>query len=187
MAERLKNLFEPTEELKKRIEEQYKVEAARKAGIQGTWLHPKLAVAFARWCDIDFALWCDEQIEALITDGRAWHAERAKSSIAHQVMTEILRSKRQAEGKATLPHHYGNEALLCNAALTGQFKPLERDRLDRAGLTLLTRLEARNAALIGSGLSYPERKAALFDMAASYRHHTSRAGFEIARGQGALQ
>ena len=32
MAERLKNLFEPTEELKKRIEEQYKVEAARKAG-----------------------------------------------------------------------------------------------------------------------------------------------------------
>ncbi|WP_081253507.1 KilA-N domain-containing protein [Eikenella corrodens] len=85
--------------------------------IQGTWLHPKLAVAFARWCDIDFALWCDEQIEALITDGQVWHAERAKSSIAHQVMTEILRSKRQAEGKATLPHHYGNEALLCNAAL----------------------------------------------------------------------
>lgn len=84
--------------------------------IQGTWLHPKLAVAFARWCDIDFALWCDEQIEALITDGQAWRAERAKSSIAHQVMTEILRSKRQAEGKATLPHHYGNEALLCNAA-----------------------------------------------------------------------
>ncbi len=26
----------------------------------GTWLHPKLAVAFARWCDIDFAIWCDE-------------------------------------------------------------------------------------------------------------------------------
>lgn len=155
--------------------------------IQGTWLHPKLAVAFARWCDIDFALWCDEQIEALITDGQVWHAERAKSSIAHQVMTEILRSKRQAEGKATLPHHYINEALLCNAALTGQFKLLERDRLDRAGLTLLTRLEARNAALIGSGMSYPERKAVLFDMAASYRHHTSHAGFEIARGQGALQ
>lgn len=32
MAERLKNLSEPTEELKKRIEEQYKIEAARKAG-----------------------------------------------------------------------------------------------------------------------------------------------------------
>lgn len=72
--------------------------------------------------------------------------------------------------KATLPHHYGNEALLCNAALTGQFKPLERDKLDKAGLSLLTRLEARNAVLIGSGMGYRERKAALFDMAASYRH-----------------
>ena len=25
----------------------------------GTWLHPKLAVRFAQWLDIDFALWCD--------------------------------------------------------------------------------------------------------------------------------
>lgn len=32
----------------------------------GTWLHPKLAVPFARWLDIDFALWCDEQIDQLI-------------------------------------------------------------------------------------------------------------------------
>ncbi|MCU4623471.1 KilA-N domain-containing protein [Acinetobacter radioresistens] len=33
---------------------------------QGTWLHPKLAVRFAQWLDIDFALWCDEQIDYLI-------------------------------------------------------------------------------------------------------------------------
>ena len=132
-----------------------------------------MAVAFARWCDIDFALWCDEQIEALISSGREWGKARAQSSIGYQVMSEILQSKRQAEGKATLPHHYGNEALLCNAALTGQFKPLERDRLDKAGLSLLTRLEARNAALISSGMGYRERKAALFDMAASYRHGMS--------------
>lgn len=143
---------------------------AKRGNAGGTWLHPKLAVAFARWCDIDFALWCDEQIEALISSGREWGKVRAQSSIGYQVMSEILQSKRQAEGKATLPHHYGNEALLCNAALTGQFKPLERDRLDKAGLSLLTRLEARNAALIGSGMGYRERKAALFDMAASYRH-----------------
>lgn len=32
----------------------------------GTWLHPKLAVAFARWLDIDFSLWCDEQIERIL-------------------------------------------------------------------------------------------------------------------------
>lgn len=32
----------------------------------GTWLHPKLGVAFARWLNVDFALWCDDQIEAIL-------------------------------------------------------------------------------------------------------------------------
>jgi len=32
----------------------------------GTWLHPKLAVAFARWLDAKFAVWCDLQIDAII-------------------------------------------------------------------------------------------------------------------------
>lgn len=33
---------------------------------QGTWLHPKLAVRFAQWLDIDFAIWCDEQIDSIV-------------------------------------------------------------------------------------------------------------------------
>jgi hypothetical protein len=32
----------------------------------GTWLHPKLAVAFARWLSADFAVWCDLHIDALL-------------------------------------------------------------------------------------------------------------------------
>lgn len=32
----------------------------------GTWLSPKLAVAFSRWLDLDFALWCDDQISHLL-------------------------------------------------------------------------------------------------------------------------
>lgn len=32
----------------------------------GTWMHPKLGVPFARWLDVDFAIWCDEQIEAIL-------------------------------------------------------------------------------------------------------------------------
>ncbi|MEF6041736.1 KilA-N domain-containing protein, partial [Escherichia coli] len=32
----------------------------------GTWLHPKLAVRFARWLSVDFEIWCDEQIDAII-------------------------------------------------------------------------------------------------------------------------
>ncbi|MDO4640785.1 MAG: KilA-N domain-containing protein [Neisseria sp.] len=137
--------------------------------IQGTWLHPKLAVAFARWCDIDFALWCDKQIETLIANGKDWHTARAESKLGFQVMAEIIQSTRQAEGKDAKSYHYSNEALLCNAALTGQFKPIERDRLDKAALTMLIRLEARNAALIGQGLSYEKRKALLFERAADER------------------
>lgn len=32
----------------------------------GTWLHPKLAVAFARWLDVRFAVWCDLQIDRIL-------------------------------------------------------------------------------------------------------------------------
>lgn len=32
----------------------------------GTWLHPKLAVAFARWLNLDFAVWCDLHIDTLL-------------------------------------------------------------------------------------------------------------------------
>ncbi|WP_084261756.1 KilA-N domain-containing protein [Zymobacter palmae] len=39
---------------------------ARRGNGGGTWLHPKLAVVFARWLDVDFAVWCDLQVDALI-------------------------------------------------------------------------------------------------------------------------
>ena len=33
---------------------------------RGTWLHPKLAIFFARWLSPEFAVWCDEQIERIL-------------------------------------------------------------------------------------------------------------------------
>ncbi|MBK8508096.1 MAG: KilA-N domain-containing protein [Candidatus Competibacter sp.] len=33
---------------------------------QGTWLHPKLVVAFARWLSHEFAVWCDMQVEEIL-------------------------------------------------------------------------------------------------------------------------
>lgn len=35
----------------------------------GTWFHPKLAVRFMQWLDIDVAIWCDEQIDSIIRNG----------------------------------------------------------------------------------------------------------------------
>ena len=32
----------------------------------GTWLHPKLAIHFARWLNADFAVWCDLEIERIL-------------------------------------------------------------------------------------------------------------------------
>ncbi|WP_158784620.1 KilA-N domain-containing protein [Pantoea sp. BAV 3049] len=43
-----------------------KTSRARKDRGGGTWLHPKLAVRFARWLSVDFEIWCDEQIDAII-------------------------------------------------------------------------------------------------------------------------
>lgn len=42
------------------------VETVRGRGKAGTWLHPKLGVRFAQWLDDDFAVWCDEQVDALL-------------------------------------------------------------------------------------------------------------------------
>lgn len=33
----------------------------------GTWAHPKLAVFFARWLDVRFAVACDAMIEDILT------------------------------------------------------------------------------------------------------------------------
>jgi hypothetical protein len=32
----------------------------------GTWIHPKLAVYFARWLSPHFAVWCDAKIDAIV-------------------------------------------------------------------------------------------------------------------------
>lgn len=45
------------------------VRASKVRGQAGTWLHPKMAVAFARWLSDDFGVWCDLQIDAIIRNG----------------------------------------------------------------------------------------------------------------------
>jgi len=40
-----------------------------KAQEQGTWIHKKLIIPFARWLSPDFAVWCDIQIEEILKAG----------------------------------------------------------------------------------------------------------------------
>lgn len=42
------------------------VQAIRGGATPGTWAHPKLAVFFARWLDVRFAVWCDAMIEDIL-------------------------------------------------------------------------------------------------------------------------
>lgn len=138
---------------------------AKRGNAGGTWLHPKLAIAFARWCDVDFAVWCDEQITELLTEQPQWKEGRKAASVGYAVMSEILQATRQAEGKVTQSYHYSNEAKMINAALTGRHQPLDREALSTAQIRLIARLEAQNAAMIARGISYTERKAVIHDMA----------------------
>lgn len=46
------------------------VKQGGKATEQGTWIHEKLILNFARYLNVEFELWCDEQIATLLKDGK---------------------------------------------------------------------------------------------------------------------
>lgn len=145
---------------------------AKKGRNGGTWLHPKLAVAFARWLSIDFAIWCDEQIEHIIHGERQaidWDMARHASKASNKVANQILQMVRAEQGKETAAHHYANEAKLINFALTGALKPVERDSLAPHDLDLLASLENRNSVLLGRGVDRETRKEILCAMAGESR------------------
>ena len=129
---------------------------------QGTWLHPKLAVAFARWLSVDFAVWCDEQIDALVRgESKPWASARRETSIGYRAVCDTLALNCEAQGKTPQRHHFINEARLINEVITGAFKGRNRDLLSVAELELVTLAELRDTALIGAGMAYAERKANL--------------------------
>lgn len=138
----------------------------------GTWLHPKLAVAFARWLSVDFAIWCDEQIDRIIKGEREvidWGMLRHATKSSNKVANQILQMVRQEQGKETQHFHYANEAKLVNFALTGKFEPIDRDTLSPQDLDLLASLENRNSVLLGREVDRETRKEILCAMAGESR------------------
>ncbi|SEJ09546.1 KilA-N domain-containing protein [Azotobacter beijerinckii] len=128
----------------------------------GTWLHPKLAVKFARWLSVDFEIWCDEQIDALLRgDGKSWTNARREAALGHRAVCDALALNCEARGKTPQRHHFINEARLINEVITGAFAGRDRDRLSVAELELVTLAELRDTALIGTEMTYAERKANL--------------------------
>ncbi|GAA5785640.1 KilA-N domain-containing protein [Chitiniphilus shinanonensis] len=130
----------------------------------GTWLHPKLGVRFAQWLDVEFAVWCDLQIEALLAGAHPhydWKRIRHEAASTCKVRNQVLLVTRQRLGKTCAPHHFSNEARMVNHVLTGQFAAIDRDSLEQRELDLLAKLETFDAVLIGCGTTYEERKREL--------------------------
>ena len=144
----------------------------RNPGNYGTWFHPKLAVPFARWLDVNFAIWCDIQIDKIVKGTHPhfdWKRVRHEATSSYKVMNAVLQLVRQNNGKPTQFFHYANEAKLVNWAITGEFKPLDRDGLNHEELDLLAKLEERNAVLVGCGLNREDRKLALSKFATEFK------------------
>lgn len=135
----------------------------------GTWLHPKLAIPFARWLDDDFAVWCDFQIDALIRGVNDWQHQRHAAAASYKVMSLALKETREQAGKGCKPHHYQNEARVVNFALAGKFVGLDRDSMPVDQLDLLAHLEVRNTLMIAQGLGYDQRKTELLEQANIWR------------------
>ena len=128
----------------------------------GTWLHPKLAVKFARWLSVDFEIWCDEQVDALLRgESKPWASARREAAIGHKAVCDAIALNCEAQGQTPQRHHFINEARLINEVITGAFKGRNRDLLSVAELELVTLAELRDTALIGASMAYAERKANL--------------------------
>lgn len=127
----------------------------------GTWLHPKLAVNFARWLDVRFAIWCDEQIDNIVRGKDDWRIKRHAAASSSKVMSALLDEFRATIGKETANYHHMNEHKLVNSLLTGEYKGLNRGALTTHQLDFLAHFEVRNTIFIGMGMTYEQRKGAL--------------------------
>jgi len=138
----------------------------------GTWMHPKLAIRFAQWLEVDFAVWCDEQIELLLRGNHPhydWKRSRHACMSSNKVLNLTIQMARERLGKTCAPHHFSNEARLINHVMNGIFGKLDRDSLGVGDLDLLSKLEVLNTVLVANNMPYHERKAELERYAAEQR------------------
>jgi len=144
----------------------------RNSGNGGTWFHPKLGIPFARWLDVTFGVWCDDQIYKILTGTHQhydWKKLRHEATASYKVMNQILQMTRERLGKTCSAHHFSNEARLINWALTKQFGKLDREALSPGDLDLLAKLENLDSVLLGCNATYEYRKKELERFASEQR------------------
>ena len=72
-----------------------------------------------------------------------------------------------------------NEHKLINSLLTGQYKGLDREKLNTYQLDFLAHFELRDAIFIGMGKTYAERKQALAEEVAQWKERRLPPGVDF--------
>lgn len=142
------------------------VKTKRGGKYQGTWLHKKLALDFARWLSPLFAVRMDQWVEQRLKEEQSRKRARLESKTGYLPMTDAIM-------KAHDPiawYHFSNEADMINTIVLGmpakKYKELHgvenvRDSVTAAELAEITRLQRINTGLIEIGMPYDDRKEAL--------------------------
>ncbi len=142
-----------------KVTENHFIKTQKGKGRAGTWLHRKLAIRFAQWLSAEFAIWCDEVIEEIISGERQQARNDTKAS--NRLMNKVLHLTLQSEGKEARHYHYSNNVMLCYEAMTGERLKVDRDSLPARESKLLAEVELDNTAMTLQGMDYHQRKAAL--------------------------
>lgn len=97
---------------------------------QGTWIHEKLTLDLARWLNVKFRIWCDEQIATLIRDGEV----SIKKIDSYAIENPIDRAKRWIEEQEE------KLALESEIKENKPFVEVAKNRIEQMGLLSLTDL-----------------------------------------------
>nr|DAX86151.1 MAG TPA: KilA protein [Caudoviricetes sp.] len=124
----------------------------KRGGIeQGTWLHPKLAVHFARWLDPKFAVWCDEQIEQILS-GSLTPRKSLPSGLTYEQQEQVKALHRMLVG-AVPREHQAKLAITLWSSIKSKFKVGYKDVPPEQFLEVLS-LMSRVA--VEKGVQYSE-------------------------------
>jgi hypothetical protein len=72
---------------------------------QGTWFHEDIALEFARWLSVDFAIWCNDKIKELIRQGFVYLVT-TKPDKVHEHLNHSTQKK---NSKAIAGKNYGSD------------------------------------------------------------------------------
>ena len=133
---------------------------------QGTWLHNKLTLPFARWCSVEFEYNLDKWIDRRIEEEHQRRLSRLEAKTGFLPLTNAI----QSSHLEIRFYHFSNECDMLNKIVTGmtakKFKALHgvtntRDAMSAAQLQLLSKLQRQNTSLIELGFDLDERRLML--------------------------